>query len=417
MYNKYFSKNYKSIFVILFLIVLLSLNPSLAAVDIPIDSEEIDKIQEQINEQQKKIKELQEQKEIYQEKIEIKRQEAVSLKNQIYILQNQIAQRKIEIQEEESKIELTNLSTKNIQFRILKKKQEIDDLKKDLTELLQIINIYDNKNFLEIIFLENSISGVLNHLRYLDSFQSELSHSLKIITLIKEGLEIQEKDLRTKLQELIDLQSGLQDKKAKLDTEKQVTQNILEETRGAEWKFQALLAEVIAEWQEIENEIIRLEREAREKIAEEREKMAEFMEAEGIIVFSWPVPNEGITAIFHDPDYPYRKWIGEHSGLDLRASQGTAVRAGASGYVARTKHGGLGYSYVMIIHNDEFSTLYGHVNEILVEEGEYIRRGDTIARSGGIPGTFGAGRFSTGPHLHFEVRLNGIPVNPEDYLL
>ncbi|MDA2936563.1 M23 family metallopeptidase, partial [Patescibacteria group bacterium AH-259-L05] len=223
--------------------------------------------------------------------------------------------------------------------------------------------------------------------------------------------------LRTQLQESLDLKTALKDKKAKLKSEEQTTQIILDETRGAEWKFQSLLAEVIEEHQKVENEIITLEREARKKIAEEKEKKAELMEAEGIIVFSWSVPNEGITATFHDPDYPYRTWIGEHSGIDLRASQGTAVRAAASGYVARAKHGGLGYSYIMFIHNDEFSTVYGHISEILVEEGEYIRRGSIIARSGGLPGTSGAGKFSTGPHLHFEVRLNGIPVNPEDYLL
>ena len=141
------------------------------------------------------------------------------------------------------------------------------------------------------------------------------------------------------------------------------------------------------------------------------------MEKEGIIIFSWPIPLNGITSKFHDPDYPYRSWIGEHSAIDLRAAQGTAIRAPASGYVARAKHGGLGYSYIMIIHNESFSTVYGHVSQIFVQEDEYVKRGTIIGRTGGLPGTLGAGRFSTGPHLHFEVRLDGIPVNPEDYLL
>ncbi|MDA2921847.1 peptidoglycan DD-metalloendopeptidase family protein [Patescibacteria group bacterium AH-259-L07] len=408
-----FQKHFSLIFLVIF---LLTVNP-IFAIEIKVESEEIEKIQEQIQERQKKIEDLHEQQKVYEEKTELKRGEALNLKNQIYILKNQIAEREIEVEKKENEIEKTNLSIKRIQLEILQKKQEINDLKNDLKNILQIINSYDNKNSLEIIFLESSLSGIFNHIRYLDSLQSELAHSLKRLTLVKEGLEEQENNLRVQLQELLDLKTGLQDKKAKLKSEEQTKQIILDETRGAEWKFQSLLAEVIEEHQKVENEIITLEREAREKIAEEKEKKAELMEAEGIIVFSWPSPNEGITATFHDPDYPYRKWIGEHSGIDLRASQGTAVRAAASGYVARAKHGGLGYSYIMIIHNDEFSTVYGHVSEILVEEEEYIRRGSIIARSGGLPGTSGAGKFSTGPHLHFEVRLNGIPVNPEDYLL
>jgi len=402
------------IFVCLFAFFLF-IKPGLS---IPIDySKEIEDMQKQIEEQQQGLKELDDQKQVYQEKIEIKRDEAVTLKNQIYLLSNQILERGSEIQEKEQEVAKTNLSIKNIQLRVLQKKQEIQGLKQDLTGFLQTIDQYDQKNYLEIILLNDSISNILSHLRYLNTVQSELSHSLQRIDLIKEGLEIQEKDLRLQLQVSLELESELKNKKAKLASEQQARQTILEETQGAEWKFQALLAEVVKEKQEIENEIVQLESDVRRKIAREKEQHAELMEKEGIIIFSWPVPLEGITCEFHAPDYPYRHWIGEHSGIDLRAAQGTAIRAPASGYVARAKHAGLGYSYIMIIHNESFSTVYGHVSEIFVEEDEYIKRGTIIGRTGGLPGTSGAGRFSTGPHLHFEVRLDGIPINPKDYLL
>ena len=380
-------------------------------------SEEIKNIQKEIEEQQKTILDLEQQKTIYQEKIEIKRNEAISLKNQISLLQNQVLEREIQIKEIEIKIETANLSIKNIQFKVLEKKEEIKDYQNDLKAVLQTLNQYDQKNQLEIFFSNDSLSEFFNHLRYLNTLQGDLTHLLKKINLIKEGLELQEKDLRLQLKTLVNLQSDLKDKKAKLASEEQTQKNLLEETRGVEWKFQSLLAQTLEEKQDIENEISSLEGKVRQKMANEKENMAEMMEKEGNIVFSWPVPLEGITCNFHDPDYPYRNWIGEHSGIDLRASQGTAVRAAASGYIARAKHGGLGYSYIMIIHNDSFSTIYGHVSEILVEEGEYVKRGAIIGRSGGLPGTSGAGSFSTGPHLHFEVRFQGIPVNPKDYLL
>ncbi|MGC9048831.1 MAG: murein hydrolase activator EnvC family protein [Patescibacteria group bacterium] len=382
-------------------------------------ADEISDLQEQIKKYQEEIQKLEEQKKIYREKIEAEKKKAVSLKNQISILDNQIFKTKIEIKEKETKIKETELSIKNIQIKIQDQYQQIKNRKNQLANLLQTLNRYDNKSHLEIILLSSSVSNFFNQIKSIENLQTSLKENLDKIKLVKDGLEAQEKNLRLDKEKLVVLQKELTDKKNQLSLEKAAKKQVLTETRGAEWKFQSLLAAAISEQKQAEREITNAEKLIRQRLAEQKEKeMLERLEEEaGAMIFSWPVPQDTITCGFHDPDYPFIKWLGEHSGIDIRAEQGTNVRAAAVGYVAKAKDAGFGYSYIMLIHRDGFATVYGHLSKILVEEGTYVRRGQVIGKSGGLPGTPGAGRFSTGPHLHFEVRLNGIPINPIDYLI
>ena len=125
---------------------------------------------------------------------------------------------------------------------------------------------------------------------------------------------------------------------------------------------------------------------------------------------SWPLsPEKGISALFHDPTYPFRHLF-EHPGLDLPAPTGTPVKAVAPGYVAWVKVGRQYGNYIMIIHANGTATLYAHLSRTDVEPDQFVARGKVI-------GAVGSTGLSTGPHLHFEVRKNGIPTNPLNYLI
>lgn len=135
------------------------------------------------------------------------------------------------------------------------------------------------------------------------------------------------------------------------------------------------------------------------------------------VASSFISPLEGNTTYgFHDPNYPFREF-GEHSGIDIEVNQGTPVKAANSGIVAEAVDGGNnGYSYIIINHENNLSTVYGHLSRVDVSAGEEVSRGGIIGLSGGQIGAPGSGEYTTGPHLHFEIRLNGIAVDPLNYL-
>lgn len=98
-----------------------------------------------------------------------------------------------------------------------------------------------------------------------------------------------------------------------------------------------------------------------------------------------------------------------HSGVDIAASQGTEIRAAYSGIVSDVGSNSVGGNYISLVHKDGSETLYCHCSKIIAEKGDVIRAGETIALVGST------GR-STGPHLHFEISLDGKTENPLLYL-
>ena len=117
-----------------------------------------------------------------------------------------------------------------------------------------------------------------------------------------------------------------------------------------------------------------------------------------------------VTSEFGNRRDPFTGERRGHTGMDLAVPTGTSVRAALPGTVTVSTYnqGGYGY-YVMIDHGNGLSTLYGHNSQLLARVGQTVEAGDVIALSGST------GR-STGPHLHFEVRINGERTNPRSYL-
>lgn len=110
--------------------------------------------------------------------------------------------------------------------------------------------------------------------------------------------------------------------------------------------------------------------------------------------------------------YGYRNLRGKqnlHTGIDFGVPKGTEVLAVKEGTVTKAVNLERSYGHHIIINHGEFSTLYAHGTTLFVKEGDTVKQGQVIMTSGSTGN-------STGPHLHFEVRVNGKPVNPYPYL-
>ena len=124
--------------------------------------------------------------------------------------------------------------------------------------------------------------------------------------------------------------------------------------------------------------------------------------------FGWPCYGPLTSYFGYRDDVP----IGStnHGGIDIGCDYYTPIYASRSGYVSSATGWSGGYGYaVYLIHDSGYSTVYGHNSEILVSPGEYVEQGQIIAYAGSTG-------WSTGPHCHFEVRINGVQVDPLNYL-
>ena len=125
--------------------------------------------------------------------------------------------------------------------------------------------------------------------------------------------------------------------------------------------------------------------------------------------FIWPVPScTLLTSPYGYRIHPILDYERLHAGLDIGAKFGEEIIAADGGTVLIAEYSDSYGNFVLIDHGDRYSTAYGHMSEIAVEAGQEVKQGELI-------GYIGSTGWSTGPHLHFEIRLDGERIDPEEF--
>ena len=354
---------------------------------------------------------IQRQTDRYRSLVMQKKRESASLADEVGYLDSSIASNTLDIEIAADGIRALDVETRALDSKITDEEVRLVRQRSMLGALVRRLYIAQfGHSPLEALLSDGTLAGYFDRLQANADLQAGV---LKTAVKAKELKVSLEREMTLKSEKLALLEERKREQEAarmKLEEARALKESFLLETKSSEIEYRYALAELEREQGEADNEIRYLEKALREK-----EDLVERL-GSGATVLSWPVdPSRGLTSLFHDPDYPFRN-VFEHPAIDVRAYQGTAVRAAASGIVARAKNGGMGYSYVMILHSGGLSTVYGHISKLVAKEDAYVERGEIVGYSGGMPGTPGAGTLTTGPHLHFEVRENGLPVNPLSYL-
>lgn len=290
-------------------------------------------------------------------------------------------------------------------------KSSLDENQDTLEKRLRIMYMSGDSSNLEILLGADNIEDMLMRYDMLEMVAKQdkdlISFTNKQIVTIEETEaelsrqhaeeEIKRKELSRQKQNLVTANDQKVSFMAQLQKDK----------AAAEAQYDGFVQESL----NIQGKIVAKEKELEERRkAEAAKRKAAGRAASGSGQLSWPVSGyNSISSYYGYRIHPIFNTKKYHAGIDIPAPTGTAIKAASDGIVISSGwQGGYGKA-VVVSHGNGLVTLYGHNSTLKVSEGDYVSKGDTIALCGSTG-------YSTGPHCHFEVRVNGATVDPLGYL-
>jgi murein DD-endopeptidase MepM/ murein hydrolase activator NlpD len=301
----------------------------------------------------------------------------------------------------EKRMQSINAELNRTQVDIQKVRGNIDSRKEQLNTRLVSIYKYGYQSYLEILFQVKNFGEFISRFEMVGNFVRSDLEMLK-------NLQQQHEYISQKKQEISKYQDELERQKRVYDRLKAEAQTQHGRLLSKANTQRRALSNIQNDRQQLEQALDELEELSRSMEAEIRNEQNKNRTALGTGTYIWPVRGR-ISSQFGYRFHPVLKKNKYHSGIDIASPRGTPILAADSGIVIFSGYNG-GYGKMLTIdHGIGYSTVYGHASALLVGYGQKVTKGQKIA----LVGSTG---LSTGPHLHFEVRKNGVPQNPLSYL-
>ncbi len=323
-------------------------------------------------------------------------------------LSDELSQLSSDIETKEGQIEVT---TTELQAAEVTEAEQYEAMK------LRIKYMYEkgDSSYVDLLLQARSLSDLLNKAEYIGKISEYDREKLDEYVATKNRIAETKVVLETEHAELLDLQEQTEAKHASVEellaakqAELKSVENQIDAAEADVSEYQKDLKAQENSIKAIEAEIKRQEEEARKKAAASGKTYK--TQSIGDIKFIWPCPASGrITSRFGARSSPTEGASSNHKGIDIGAPTGSNILAAAGGTVVVSTYSYSAGNYVMLNHGGGVYTVYMHASKLLCKVGDTVKQGQVIAKVGSTG-------YSTGPHLHFGIRLNGTYVNPSNYV-
>ena len=351
------------------------------------------------------LNELQDQKNEIQNQIE-------ESNTQLSDIDEELTENLQQIQKLDESIQTTEQTLKDLTQKISEKEEEIVNIEKELEVITQkyntqkelldarLVAMYEteNTNYLDVVLGADSLTDFISTYYLITELASYDIDLLELVESQKNEIEQKNQQLSKQKESLESEKRTSQMTQIALSNTKLLRENYIAKLNEEEQTIQAKIDEYYNQINEIEAEIKNLA------------ATVSFGEDYQGGPMQWPIyEHYTITSNYGMRTHPITGVYKLHTGVDISAGIGTDFTAMANGIVVKAEYNAAYGNMVIIDHGGGVQTLYAHGSQIMVQVGQEVKAGDVVLKVGSTG-------YSTGPHAHFEVRINGDPVNPLDYV-
>ena len=332
--------------------------------------------------------------------------------NQLSDINNELTDNLQQIQKLDESIQNTQENLDKLNNEITIKEQEIAEKQEELDKVTEkydtqkelldarLVAMYEteNTNYLDVVLGSSRISDFISTYYLISELTSYDMDLLELVENQRKQIEQKNLELNTEKSKLEQEKITQQKTQIALSNTKVLRQNYIDKLSQEEQNLQAKIDEYNNQINAIENEI--------KKLA----LTISFGEDYKGGTMQWPINGHyTITSNYGMRVHPITGVYKLHTGVDISASTGDDFTAMADGIVVKAEYNAAYGNMVIIDHGGGVQTLYAHGSQIIAQVGQEVKAGDVVLKVGSTG-------YSTGPHAHFEVRINGNPVNPLDYV-
>lgn len=331
---------------------------------------------------------------------------------QLLEVQDELTENLEQIQKLDEKIEVSEEELRVLNEKIEKLSQNIKQLEEKLKvanknyqkqkKLLEsrLITMYESgeNEYLDVLLSSATMSEFISSYFLITEIASYDIELLEEVEEKRAIIELADERLTDNMNQLGIMKKNQETNTKILQNVKKMRENYVAKLTEQELEIQTKIDEYKAQFEQVNKEIL--------EVALSQGFTADYIGG----IMEWPVPGyTKITSPFAMRVHPITGVYKLHTGVDISAPTGANFVAANSGLVTKAYYNSAYGNMVLIDHGGGISTLYAHGSEILVQVGQMVNRGDPVLKVGSTG-------YSTGPHAHFEVRINGQPTNPIDYI-